>query len=270
MIAPSRFLPALLLLLVASPTFAEDEDKRPAAALQDNSFLIEEAYNQEEGVVQHILNVRRLRNDWLATFTQEWPIYGETHQLSYTLPYSWVGTDDGRHHGFGDLMLNYRLQLLEETDSQPAVAPRVSAILPTGSEARGLGAGTAGWQFALPVSKIIADRWTVHGNADMTVFPNSHGRAPASYLLGASTVYAVTPDLNLMLEGLREWNASAEEGGTIERERRWTVSPGFRHAFNLEAGQLVWGAAVPIGVQDGHSTDYGLFFYLSFEHSFLK
>jgi hypothetical protein len=35
---------------------AEEDDKRPAAAIQDNSFLIEEAYNQEEGVVQHILN----------------------------------------------------------------------------------------------------------------------------------------------------------------------------------------------------------------------
>ena len=139
MIAPtsslvSRSLPALLLLLVASPAFAEEEDHRPASALRDNSFLIEEAYNQDEGMVQHILNTRRLRNDWFATFTQEWPLFGEMHQLSYTLPYSWVGIDDGHHHGFGDLMLNYRLQLLDETDSQPAVAPRVSAILPTGSE----------------------------------------------------------------------------------------------------------------------------------------
>jgi hypothetical protein len=181
-----------------------------------------------------------------------------------------VSTDDGRHRGVGDFMLNYRLQVLEETDTRPAIAPRVSVILPSGSETRGLGAGTTGWEFDIPLSKIVADRWTVHGNAAMTVFPNSHGRSPASYMLGGSAIYAVTPEFNLMLETLRDWEATAVEGGTIERERRWTVSPGFRHAFNMDAGQLVWGVAAPIGVQDGRSTDYGLFFYLSFEHSFLK
>ena len=37
--------------------FAQEEDPRPAKGIQDNSFLIEEAYNQESGVVQHILNL---------------------------------------------------------------------------------------------------------------------------------------------------------------------------------------------------------------------
>jgi hypothetical protein len=32
----------------ASVSIAEEKDDRPAKALQDNSFLIEEAYNQEE------------------------------------------------------------------------------------------------------------------------------------------------------------------------------------------------------------------------------
>jgi hypothetical protein len=259
------------LLLVAAPALAAVDDRRPAAAVQDNSFLIEEAYNQEEGVVQHILNVQRQRNDWFAAFTQEWPVFGQTHQFSYTVPYGWVGrAGDDRARGVGDVLLNYRLQLLYETDAQPALAPRVSAILPTGSETRGLGAGSAGWQFNIPVSKIVADRMTLHGNAGMTVFPNAHGRAPASYVLGASAIYAATPELNLMLEALRNWDGTAVEGGTVERERRWTVSPGFRHALNLEAGQLVWGVAAPIGVQDGRSTDLGLFFYMSFEHDFLK
>ena len=43
--------------------------------IQDNNFLIEEAYNQEEGVVQHISTFSRMWNsqDWSYTFTQEWP-----------------------------------------------------------------------------------------------------------------------------------------------------------------------------------------------------
>ena len=38
---------------------------------QDNSFLVEEAYNQEAGVVQHIQNVmyNQRTKDWFYTFT---------------------------------------------------------------------------------------------------------------------------------------------------------------------------------------------------------
>ena len=40
-----------------------------------------------------------------------------------------------------NVALNYRLQALEETDRLPAFAPRVSLLLPTGSEDKGAGAG---------------------------------------------------------------------------------------------------------------------------------
>ncbi len=44
------------------------------APIQDNSFLIEEAYNQEAGVIQHISTFERdlETHDWLYAFTQEW------------------------------------------------------------------------------------------------------------------------------------------------------------------------------------------------------
>jgi hypothetical protein len=38
-------------------------------------------------------------------------------------------------------LLNYRFQLREETERGPAIAPRLSVILPTGREADGLGSG---------------------------------------------------------------------------------------------------------------------------------
>lgn len=57
-------------------------------AIADNSFLIEEAYNQEPGVVQHISAWQRsLRSAaWGFTFTQEWPLGTQTLQLRYTIP----------------------------------------------------------------------------------------------------------------------------------------------------------------------------------------
>ena len=63
-----------------------------AKGIQDNSFLVEEAYNQEPGVVQHIFNLPILfaghEKDISPSFTQEWPIFSQTHQFSYTIPYT--------------------------------------------------------------------------------------------------------------------------------------------------------------------------------------
>src|SRR5262245_32518865 len=128
-----RPLPFLLALLAARGAAGAEE-----AAIEDNSFFVEEAYNQERGVVQHISNFVHFPSpDGQAfyTFTQEWPIGGESHQLSYTLPYSWPESGTS---GIGDLALNYRYQLLPH-DAWAAVAPRISVVLPTGGRRRGTG-----------------------------------------------------------------------------------------------------------------------------------
>ena len=85
--APSLAQAALLLLLAPARRSAAQESPEPIA---DNSFLIEEAYNQEPGVVQHISNFARPEGGdaWDFGFTQEWPLGGMRHQLSYTVPSS--------------------------------------------------------------------------------------------------------------------------------------------------------------------------------------
>jgi hypothetical protein len=93
------------LALVLAAALAEGGER-----VQDNSFLIEEAYNQEPGVVQHILAFDRRAGAWLLTFTQEWPVAGLKHQLSYTLALQNPG--DGIGAGVGDAALNYRYQLV--------------------------------------------------------------------------------------------------------------------------------------------------------------
>src|SRR5438105_1588271 len=75
-----------------------EEKKRRAEGIQDNSFLVEEAYNQEPGVIQHIftfvyqVDKQRGPDDraLVANFTQEWPLLSQTHQLSYSLLYNSV------------------------------------------------------------------------------------------------------------------------------------------------------------------------------------
>ncbi len=260
---------AALYGLSALSTAADEKDKRLAAGLQDNSFLIEEAYNQEPGVVQHTAILRRQNRDWLFNFTQEWPMGSQSHQFSYSVPYSWLRLDGQRVHGVGDVMLNYRWQALFESNSNPAFAPRLSLILPTGNPDKELGMGSLGYQVLLPFSKIVSDRVTLHANAGLTSYFDVNGRRPTSYLLGGSAIYAVTRDFNLMLEALGEWTESVNPAREIERETSFTISPGARYAFNLTAGQLVLGVGMPIRFSRG-TTDYGAILYLSFEHSFLK
>lgn len=248
---------------------AEEIDNRLAKGIQDNSCLVEEAYNQEPGVVQHIGCLRRQGRNWFFDFTQEWPLGSQAHQFSYSVPYSWLRSEGQRTQGVGDIALNYRFQALYESVAIPAFAPRISLILPSGNTEKELGNGSLGYEVLLPFSKIVSDRVTLHANAGITSYFDVQGRQPTNYVLGGSVIYAVTRDFNLMLEMLREWEETVNTAREIERETSFTISPGVRYAFNLDAGQLVVGAGAPIRFAK-RTPDYGFFLYLSFEHKFLK
>ena len=95
------------------------------------------------------------------SFTQEWPVFSQTHQFSYTIPYAFTEDDNGME----DMRLNYRLQALTEGERTPAFAPRFSLVLPTGDPDKDLGVGSVGYETNLPFSKIVSDRWTLNFNA---------------------------------------------------------------------------------------------------------
>ena len=266
------------VLVVAGPLSAVSTSiaSEPLAkGIQDNSFFVEEAYNQEAGVVQHILNVPinfiKGSREITPSFTQEWPVFSQTHQFSYTIPYAFTEEDNGME----DMRLNYRLQALTEDEWTPAFAPRLSLVLPTGDRNKGLGTGVVGYETNLPFSKIISDRWTLHFNAGMSVFSNARDHHLTNYNLGASAIYAVSRDFNLMLETVAGRNEDIAEGElapepTVDRATTALVSPGARYAFNLpNDAQLVVGLALPIGLTSD-SPDWGMFFYCSFEHPFTR
>ncbi len=244
-----------------------------ASAIQDNSFLVEEAYNQERGIVQNIFNalgtVTRLdgsdNREWDYSFTQEWPVGSQTHQFSYTL----INVSSNYVHGFGDVTLNYRYQALYEDDHTPAFSPRLSVLLATGDEDEGLGYGKTGYQFNLPVSRITGDRWTVHGNAGATTYPGVSGDDPRSANLGASVIYAMSEDFNVMLEAVSTWLREPDGSGGSDYSTTALLSPGVRKAINFANAQMVVGLAAPIGLTSD-SPDFGVFLYFSYELPFLK
>ena len=128
-----RLLSFLVLFFLVASALAQTEP-----GIQDNSFLVEEAYNQEFGVVQHISSFSYLADskDWVYSFTQEWPAPGIRHQFSYTLTALRPGSFSSQGPGFGDVVFNYRYQLLGTGDTRVAMAPRFSLIFPTGDSNR--------------------------------------------------------------------------------------------------------------------------------------
>ena len=247
------------------PEIGDRTDDRPAKGIQDNSFLIEEAYNQEAGVVQGIATLRGQGRDRFLAFTNEFPLGSQTHQFSYVLPYSFLRSQGQSARGVGDVLLNYRYQALFESNATPAFAPRFSLILPTGNAGRGTGNGSFGFQGNLPFSKVVTDRVTLHANAGVTSLFDVQGRSPTSFNLGGSAVYAVTREFNVLLETVGERIETVNAARGIDREYALTVSPGARYAFNLPDTQIVLGVGAPITFARQTKPSYGALFYLSVE-----
>ena len=198
---------------------------------------------------------------WDFSFTQEWPLGGLRHQLSFTAPISHA---EGAGTGLGDVALNYRYQLAGEGEAPLYVAPRISVLLPTGSEDDGRGTGALGFQANLPLSYVIAPAVATHWNAGATL---GTGETTLDFNLGASAVWRARPSFNVLVEAI--WLSREIPGsGSGGREESAFLNPGIRWAHDLPGDlQIVPGIAYTIGVGPSAGDD-GLFVYLSFEHPF--
>lgn len=271
--------PFLFLLCVGTaPALAAPPDGTASGrppGIQDNSFLIEEAYNQDPGVVQHISLFRKdpQSGEWAASFTQEWPVGGIRNQLSYTVNYLRVSGDTGAFTGFGDPALNYRYQLVGDGEARFALAPRLSLFVPTGSTTKGLGQGGPGLQLGIPASFVLSDRFVVHGNLGFTWTSSEKdaagdaSNAVAGYA-GGSVVWLARSNLNVLLETLWSRGQLVIAPHRTRADTSTVVSPGIRWSYNFRSGlQIVPGIAVPVEVGSSHGR-YGVLVYLSFEHPF--
>ena len=259
------------------PAFGQVQSTvREEPPIQDNSFLVEEAYNQERGIVQHISTFSRMWNsrDWSYSFTQEWPAPGNwRHQLSYTVVGMHFGAYSDTGGGAGDTIFNYRYQAFGTGESRVAFSPRFSVLFPTGDVAMGRGMGAVGVQTNLPVSIVLHRRIVTHWNMGSTFVPHAqnadHFRASSvGYNFGQSVICVAHPRVNLMLETYINRFQSVVQPGQTAWSRSAYLSPGVRWAYNLKSGlQIVPGVAMPIGI-GSNAGEKGVFIYLSLEHPF--
>ena len=272
----------MLLVFATAQAAVAQEGRAPdtsaaatkAPGIQDNSFLIEEAYNQDRGVVQHISSFERATRGsaFEFTFVQEWPVGGMQHQLSYSIPV--VRNDDSKvGAGIGDISLNYRYQL-GNTGAGWAMAPRLTLMLPTGAWRRGRGTGGVGYVVFLPASVELGRYFVTHSNAGVTYTPNARAAnrrsAARDFTLGQSLIWLASANVNLLTELVWTRNYTPDDLGGTARSTNLQLSPGIRAALNFASGlQIVPGLAFPIGLGAGGS-HRSVFAYLSFEHPFVR
>jgi hypothetical protein len=224
-------------------------------------------------VVQHIgAFARSTAGDWAFAFTQEWPLGGIRHQLSYTIP---VQSSEATGTGLGDVALNYRYQLVGNPAARTVVAPRFSLLFPTGDDQLERGTGGLSFQGNLPVTHVLTPRIVTHWNAGAVVSPTAKNPLGATATttavnLGASVIWLLRPSVNLMLETLWLRTESVVGDGQTAAEEFLFLNPGVRWAFNLAGDlQIVPGVAYTIALSPD-SGENALFLYLSFEHPFKR
>jgi hypothetical protein len=257
----------------------------PQPAFEDNSFLLEEAFNQPMSVIQNIFNYNldniRYKNAQFS-FTQEIPLTDLTHQLSYTFVYNFAeNPNGGMNSGFGDMNISYRPMLLGEKD-WAMVIPRFTLIIPTGKSSDGLGNGAPGFQFNMAVTKRPTRKLVTHLNAGFTYlyksdrysFSNNENKLAYEHDLlfenvGASIIWYPVRKANLMVEYISNFISGISEENTITRDHQQIINPAFRFCIDNGKMQIVPGIGLPIQIMNGKYDHTGLFFYLSFEPDYL-
>lgn len=265
------------------------EEEFTPSHMRDNAFLVEEAFNQGKGEVQHISSWVNLwdrfpggRNrDFTWFYTMELPLGSQLHQFAFTIQ---MGTlfekpDNGPAQQSGDLgnsLLTYRYQLLANDDFLWC-APTAGLILPTGDERFGFGEGKLGYFFNLPISR-YTEKFDFHFNAGIAVIPDASlplaggGKSPPStltgYVLGGSVYYKPETYLHFFVELLALWNEEIQELGFIDNTTQVFLNPGVRYAVTQKEGmEWVIGASVPIGLTRD-TPEIGVFAYMSVEYDF--
>ncbi|MFZ4715367.1 MAG: hypothetical protein ACOYL6_16710 [Bacteriovoracaceae bacterium] len=291
------FMTTLLFLFGAyaedmPPSYFHKPNTIGLKRIEDNSFLLEEAYNQEYGVVQFIqgLQYNKKAKSYEYSYANEIPMTDELHQFSYTVPVAHnVKTEDTHKDGLGDISLEYRTQWVKRRDEVLA-ATKFSLFLPTGDYRRGTGAGYAGFKMNNALTSILSDYFVMHWNLGMTYYPKSRNaigdsQDTVSYNYGTSLFYMYSKNFNIFTEFVTEVTESVNDTTfddttgqkTSNRPRTSitstnTLNPGMRWAIDNEDGsQLVPGLSFPMTfATSGNQTqsERSVFLYLSYENKY--
>lgn len=222
-----------------------------AEPVEDNSFLVEEAYNQEPGVVQFI-NVWQKSDktkDWTYTFINEIPMGSQNHQFSYELPVSHLDSNDKTQ--MEDIKFNYRYEFLR--NDTVVTTGRLSVTTASGDYKKGFGSGAMGYEASLISSVKITDKWIQHWNLGAGITPKAKNTSDQSadnskFFWAVSQVYLFTDSLNFMVELAGNHSQETDGADSASWSQEAVLSPSVRYAIDAGDWQFVPGLALPYGI----------------------
>jgi hypothetical protein len=244
-----------------------------SAKIEDNSFLLEEAFNQEAGVYQFIQKYQTFdrAKGYEYSFENEIPVPDERHQFSYE--FSRSRATAGEDSEISDTTLNYRWQPLNKDGL--LVAQRFGLIVPTGKPSKGSGNGVYGFEFMQAATIPLNERFMNHWNLGFSVLPNAKSAGHdekgtiSGFSAGSSIIYLWKDNFNFLLEGLLESGQEIDATGEKLSSTSFTLNPGMRFAIDLDwkDTQIVPGISFPTEMMNG-PTEHGVLVYLSIEPKF--
>jgi hypothetical protein len=251
-------------------------------AIEDNSMLVDEAFNQPEGIIQHIAMLGLTGDHAELNYTVEAPVKTARNQLSISIPWTFSAakhTKDITSTGPGDVILAWRHSLLGKKHPILLV-PGVSIILPTGKSRLHRGNGAFGAQFSIALTKRWSRKLISHVNfggtflfdadffivsADGQSLNKSEGNV-ASRNSGTSVIWLATTRINLLLEYTS--TASAPTSSTLAGFSTSTISiinPAFRTLIGNRALLIVGGAGFPLVFTENRHPQVQVMLYFSIE-----
>lgn len=215
----------------SDPTTAETEkadSSRKYRLLQSNALLVETAYHQDEGELQHSFSFARgNRGNWSFNFTEEIPLGGEKHQLSFSLPAQMVRDGADGIRGFGDTKFEYSYFLYGSNSSRITIAPGFGLTIPTGNSRKELGAGASGVSFKIPVSVMLSKRCASNSTFETTFTKSARNHEGerayvTDFEIGQSIVWFAKPNLNFLIEAVWERNQEVIGDGLRKASRNFS------------------------------------------------
>ena len=157
-----RFFRFAAAVLTALPLVAGEP-----SPIEDQLISAESAWNGEGAVMQ--FTASSIFDARAYELAQTWGAAGGRHQAAFAIPVYSDGVV-----GLGDVAVSYRYQAAGGAGSRIAIAPRVTALLPTRHAA--FGTRAAGVQISIPVSAALTRSLTSHSAVGASLLPSRDER----------------------------------------------------------------------------------------------
>ncbi|MFN4946854.1 MAG: hypothetical protein ACOVOF_11070 [Chryseotalea sp.] len=244
------------------------------AGIEDNSFLIDEAFNQEKGINQYSAVFSIQPDELTLQYTLEMPVAHNRHQVSICIPYSISRSSQLAYHGVNDVSLAYQYSLTNK-DDRFLLTPGFSVQIPTGDTQLNNLTGFTGINSFVAISKRVSNKLVLHGNARIgyhkkikSVVQNTDDQQRIlsfrSQTAGVSFVWLTAQRFNLLIE-----NVFIRDVGKIQQGNYQTathiLNPGFRTSFHTKSTQFVFGTSCPTRFSTKSKPEMSLLFYVSIE-----